>query len=436
MGLCGSSKSIYTKYTHLSQWKHDFDALMVVDSDLEILYKLFQNIDKDGSGEIDLVELIHYLRLQRTKFNKRVFTIFDEDGSGEIDFREFVVALWNYCTMGKSALTIFAFDLYDLDGSGEIELEEVECMLKEVYGKAFKTSKVANQLLEKLIVTCHLDSGGALSVEKFNFFCTKHPGLLFPAFRFQIELQEKLGGKPFWARAAKTRVKLSNGANLTVQQLLMAHVSESAFNEVTRHDSKSAIDGRKNKTGISKMVEKMQSAHQNDEGRVRRGNVLDAVGLTSAKTVVLDPNRSHELLSGVGSGIDPKLKPTQFRDFAMNTGTVADRRARREIEGGTKAKLQALSAFAKAGAFKKPAIKKGGVGAGGWRKNNQSGKVRKGINQGGIGGKRGGRGGGRTSASILRSASLNSKKPMSVLKASAIAAKKKRALSQSSITPG
>ena len=90
MGLCGSSKSIYTKYTHLSQWKHDFDALMVVDSDLEILYKLFQNIDKDGSGEIDLVELIHYLRLQRTKFNKRVFTIFDEDGSGTVDKDEMV----------------------------------------------------------------------------------------------------------------------------------------------------------------------------------------------------------------------------------------------------------------------------------------------------------------------------------------------------------
>jgi serine/threonine-protein phosphatase 2B regulatory subunit len=127
MGLCSSSKSIYTKHNHLTQWKNDFDALMVVDSDLEKLYKLFQAIDKDGSGEIDLVELIHYLRLTRTKFNKRVFTIFDEDGSGEIDFREFVVALWNYCTMGKSALTIFAFDLYDLDGSGEIELDEVEC---------------------------------------------------------------------------------------------------------------------------------------------------------------------------------------------------------------------------------------------------------------------------------------------------------------------
>ena len=36
------------------------------------------------------------------------------------DFREFVVALWSYCTYDKNALTMFAFDLYDLDASGLI----------------------------------------------------------------------------------------------------------------------------------------------------------------------------------------------------------------------------------------------------------------------------------------------------------------------------
>ena len=434
MGLCGPSKSVYTKYLNLSQWKPDFDALMVVDSDLEKLYKLFQQIDKDGSGEIDLVELIHFLRLERTRFNKRVFTIFDEDGSGEIDFREFVVATWNYCTMGKSALTIFAFDLYDTDGSGEIELDEVECMMKEVYGKAFKTSKVANQLLEKLTITCQLDAGGALSVEKFNFFCTKHPGLLFPAFRFQIELQEKLGGKPFWKRAANTRVKLSNGANLTVQQLLMAHVSESAFGEVTRHDSKSAQDGRKQKSGISKMVEQMQSAHQNEAGRVRRGSVLDAIGVVSDPIHVLDPQ------NGRVDKVDPKLQPTQFRDFAMNTGTVADRRARRKIEGGLKAKLQAVGAFAKAGqAF---GSKSGGSG-GGRGSGRGGGRGGRGGGRGGRGGGRGGgRSGGRSSGSkgaeILRSSSLKLKSGgiAGALKAGAAAARKKRSMSSSSIKPG
>jgi hypothetical protein len=333
-------------------------------------------------------------------------------------------------------------------------------MLKEVYGKAFKTYKVANQLLEKLIVTAHLDAGGALSVEKFNFFCTKHPGLLFPAFRFQIELQEKLGGKPFWVRAAKTRVKLSNGANLTVQQLLMAHVSETAFNEVTRHDSRSAVEGRKHKTGVAKMVEKMQSAHQNDEGRVRRGTVLDALGVRSDPIHVVDAQ--HMMTGnlgrngggsggsgggGSGSAVDPKLQVMQFRDFAMNTGTVADRRARRQIEGGAKAKLKALSAFTKGGAFGRTGKKKGGVGSGGWRSAKGASNAAKG------GGKGKGKGGGGRGVSkkksagkglggkALRSASLKLKRGGSeggvgnALKASAVAARKKRMLLQSSVTP-
>ena len=38
--------------------------------------------------------------------------------SGAIDFHEFVIALYNYCTMGKPGLTMFSFDLYDVDNSG------------------------------------------------------------------------------------------------------------------------------------------------------------------------------------------------------------------------------------------------------------------------------------------------------------------------------
>lgn len=64
--------------------------------------------------------------------------IFDEDGSGSIDFREFVMSLWNYCTLSKAALIMFAFDLYDNDNSGEIDIGEVELLLKEVrYGARY-----------------------------------------------------------------------------------------------------------------------------------------------------------------------------------------------------------------------------------------------------------------------------------------------------------
>ena len=46
-----------------------------------------------------------FLDVERTRFTKRIFSIFDDDKSGQIDFREFVLSIWNYCTLGKSSLS-------------------------------------------------------------------------------------------------------------------------------------------------------------------------------------------------------------------------------------------------------------------------------------------------------------------------------------------
>lgn len=65
----------------------------------------------DGSGNIEIAEMLAFLDVDRTKFSKRLFSIFDDDASGEIDFKEFVLSCWNYCSLCKSSLIVFAFDL-------------------------------------------------------------------------------------------------------------------------------------------------------------------------------------------------------------------------------------------------------------------------------------------------------------------------------------
>ena len=53
-----------------------------------------------------------FLDVERTRFTKRIFSIFDDDKSGEIDFREFVLSIWNYCTLGKTSLSKLSIDIY------------------------------------------------------------------------------------------------------------------------------------------------------------------------------------------------------------------------------------------------------------------------------------------------------------------------------------
>jgi hypothetical protein len=84
--------------------KKDFDALGISEADCGKLYGLFQTIDSDASGSIEILELLMFLDVERTPFTKRIFSMFDDDNSGEIDFREFVLSIWNYCTLGKTSL--------------------------------------------------------------------------------------------------------------------------------------------------------------------------------------------------------------------------------------------------------------------------------------------------------------------------------------------
>ena len=78
----------------VNRFRDTFESLGLDEADVARLHAQFLKIDKDGSGSLELWEMLDHLDLHRTKFAKRVFSIFDEDGSNEIDFREFVVTLW------------------------------------------------------------------------------------------------------------------------------------------------------------------------------------------------------------------------------------------------------------------------------------------------------------------------------------------------------
>eukprot|EP01031_Cornospumella_fuschlensis_P044081 gene44081-53892_t len=118
----------------LASLQPEFDALKLTPREVRSLYRIFMKVDIDHSGTVGLKELLNYLEMGEAVFKDRVFSIFDEDGSGQIDFREFVLSLWNYCTLSKATLDVFAFDLYDKNNDGELSVEEAEELLKDLYG--------------------------------------------------------------------------------------------------------------------------------------------------------------------------------------------------------------------------------------------------------------------------------------------------------------
>ena len=96
---------------------------------------LFDTIDKDGSGKIDLNEYIQWaLRESLTKARGKVIDLFrawDADGSGFIDFSEFSTVLYalGFRCSKRDARNVF--DFFDKDGGGEIEYKELNRGLRD-----------------------------------------------------------------------------------------------------------------------------------------------------------------------------------------------------------------------------------------------------------------------------------------------------------------
>ena len=69
-------RNVYAENQHLLVWKPAFDTMCMGREEIGKLYDVFARIDHDHSGELSVGEIMAFFSLERTPFNKRVFTIF------------------------------------------------------------------------------------------------------------------------------------------------------------------------------------------------------------------------------------------------------------------------------------------------------------------------------------------------------------------------
>ena len=154
---------------------------------LQDLYKCFQALDKDHSGELDRRE---FRKLWSTRFAlknvsatqiDRYFDAFDTDGNGTVSFTEFATALSILGPGTKRAKLEYLFDIYDEDKNGVLTSDEIDKILHQMFCVSFmmnrateKDSKFIQAIVRKLDV--NLD--GEISREEWINVGSKTPSLL------------------------------------------------------------------------------------------------------------------------------------------------------------------------------------------------------------------------------------------------------------------
>ncbi|KAJ1433787.1 hypothetical protein B484DRAFT_394366, partial [Ochromonadaceae sp. CCMP2298] len=101
--MCGgtSEAKLVFKSNYFLDLEEQFLVMGMKKKDCQRLYSVFKDISVIGQPKISLQMLLSYVMLEQTKFTERVFSFFKK---GPVDFKEFVCAVWNFCTLEGVAL--------------------------------------------------------------------------------------------------------------------------------------------------------------------------------------------------------------------------------------------------------------------------------------------------------------------------------------------
>ena len=101
----GSSySSVYSEHPNLAIWKKVFDVLLLTEKNIAQLHEEFSYLPLDKQGTINTQKFMYTIGIEINSFTSRVFSSVDTRLGNNINFGEFVVVLWNLCTLGNNEL--------------------------------------------------------------------------------------------------------------------------------------------------------------------------------------------------------------------------------------------------------------------------------------------------------------------------------------------
>lgn len=132
--------------------------------DIQELKEIFEELDRNGDGNINFEELQQGLGQRENAASLlEVLRAADIDNSGTINYTEFLAATMSTQTFLREDYLKTAFQMFDQDNSGKIDTKELHTLLA---GEEFK-DVYTDQQLEKAIKEVDENGDGEIDFQEF-----------------------------------------------------------------------------------------------------------------------------------------------------------------------------------------------------------------------------------------------------------------------------
>ena len=92
-------------YNKISRkWLKEFRAMKFSHQEIKDIYDIFNQLDVNQLGGIDIDQWLTFLQQPRNSFMERCFCSFDQSDSHLMNFYEFVVSCWKFCTLNDTTM--------------------------------------------------------------------------------------------------------------------------------------------------------------------------------------------------------------------------------------------------------------------------------------------------------------------------------------------
>ncbi|ELU05067.1 hypothetical protein CAPTEDRAFT_147619 [Capitella teleta] len=141
--------------------------------------KQFEGIAGDDQ-QIHLAEFKGAIKAKEPFFVERIFALLDADGSGTIDLDELMEGMTKLTKGDQMDKLRFLFDIFDVDGVGTIDPEELKTVLRSCMNES--SMKLSEESLHALTMalfeSADDDDSGEITFEELVGELSKHPGVM------------------------------------------------------------------------------------------------------------------------------------------------------------------------------------------------------------------------------------------------------------------